>query len=102
MAVRQVSTQKTTGPARPQNPGQDHHSYPQPHVISANVPSSGWYRDELTFANVTMETFDQGRVQLGCMSCHNETRLATDFVWTVFDHAYPSRLAPSGAASRPR
>jgi len=55
-----------------------------------------------TFANVTMETFDQGRVQLGCMSCHNETRLATDFVWTVFDHAYPSRLGPSSAANRPR
>ena len=24
-------------------------------MISANVPSSGWYRDELTFANVTMD-----------------------------------------------
>ena len=54
------------------------------------------------FTNVTMETFDQSRVQLGCMSCHNETRLATDFVWTLFDHAYPSRLAPSAAATRPR
>jgi len=44
-------------------------------------------------ANLTMETFSQKGVQLGCMSCHNRTRLATDFMWSVFDHAYPGRLA---------
>ncbi len=44
------------------------------------------------FTNVAMETFDQKGVQLGCMSCHNRTRMATDFMWSVFDHAYPSRL----------
>jgi hypothetical protein len=47
------------------------------------------------FANVTMETFSQKGVQLGCMSCHNRTRLPTDFMWSVFDHAYPARLAPA-------
>jgi hypothetical protein len=47
------------------------------------------------FANVTMETFDQKGVQLGCMSCHNRARMATDFMWSVFDHAYPSQLAPA-------
>ncbi len=46
------------------------------------------------FANVTMETFDQTGVQLGCMNCHNRARMTTDFMWTVLDHAYPSRLAP--------
>jgi hypothetical protein len=46
------------------------------------------------FANVTMETFDQSGVQLGCMSCHNRARMASDFMWTVADHAYPSRLVP--------
>jgi len=47
------------------------------------------------FANVTMETFDQKGVQLGCMSCHNRSRMTTDFMWSVFDHAYPARLAPA-------
>ena len=49
------------------------------------------------FANVTMETFDQQRVQLGCMSCHNRARMTADFMWTVLDHAYPPRLAAAGA-----
>ncbi len=47
------------------------------------------------FANVTMETFSQTGVQLGCMSCHNRTRMRTDFMWSVMDHAYPPRLAPA-------
>jgi hypothetical protein len=42
-----------------------------------------------------METFDQKAVQLGCMSCHNRARMNADFMWSVFDHAYPSRLAPA-------
>ena len=41
------------------------------------------------FANLTMETFDQGSIQLGCMNCHNRVRLQNDFMWTVADHAYP-------------
>jgi hypothetical protein len=53
------------------------------------------------FANVTMETFDQKGVQLGCMSCHNRARMTADFMWTVLDHSYPSRLAPAaGVAER--
>jgi hypothetical protein len=47
------------------------------------------------FANVTMETFGQKGVQLGCMSCHNRARMQTDFMWSVLDHAYPARLAPA-------
>ncbi|HLK70169.1 MAG TPA: hypothetical protein VKU19_42360 [Bryobacteraceae bacterium] len=47
------------------------------------------------FANVTMETFDQERPQLGCMNCHNRARLAADFLWSVLDHAYPPNLAPA-------
>jgi hypothetical protein len=47
------------------------------------------------FANVAMETFDQKGVQLGCMSCHNRARMTTDFMWSVFDHAYPASLAPA-------
>jgi len=44
------------------------------------------------FANTTLETFDQGRIQSGCMSCHNSTRLQTDFLWSLEDHAFPSNV----------
>ena len=44
------------------------------------------------FANLTMETFDQGSIQLGCMNCHNRVRLQHDFMWTVADHAYPPQF----------
>lgn len=47
------------------------------------------------FANLTMETFDQGRPQLGCMSCHNQARMTVDFMWSVLDHAYPPKIAPA-------
>ena len=54
------------------------------------------------FANLTMETFDQGRPQLGCMSCHNQARMAGDFMWSVLDHAYPAKLGPAASAVRAR
>ena len=57
--------------------------------IANTFPGTGAFS---AFTNVTMETFDQTGVQLGCMSCHNRTRLPTDFMWTVADHAYPSRF----------
>jgi hypothetical protein len=52
------------------------------------------------FTNVTMETFDQHAVQLGCMSCHNRARMNADFMWTVLDHAHPKRLEPALAGNR--
>jgi len=55
-------------------------------------PGSGAFS---AFTNVAMETFDQKNVQLGCMSCHNRARMNADFMWTLIDHAYPSRLAPA-------
>src|SRR6185295_5568889 len=61
--------------------------------VANTFPGEGAFS---AFANVTMETFDQKGPQLGCMSCHNRARLATDFMWSLFDHAYPSRLAPAG------
>jgi hypothetical protein len=54
------------------------------------------------FTNVTMETFDQGGVELSCMNCHNRVRMTTDFMWTVFDHAYPPRLAPAPSRTAKR
>ena len=47
------------------------------------------------FANLTMETFDQHRIELGCMSCHNRARLGGDFMWSVLDHAWPATIQPA-------
>jgi hypothetical protein len=52
------------------------------------------------FANLTMETFDQGRIELGCMSCHNRARMGADFMWSVLDHAWPSKLEVAPSAVR--
>jgi hypothetical protein len=52
------------------------------------------------FANVTLETFDQDRVQLGCMGCHNQARMRADFMWSVIDHAYPAVIGPAASAIR--
>jgi hypothetical protein len=60
--------------------------------VENTFPGSGAFS---AFTNVTMETFDQKGVQLGCMSCHNRARMTTDFMWSVLDHAYPPRLAPA-------
>jgi hypothetical protein len=60
--------------------------------IANTFPGEGAFS---AFTNVSMETFAQSRVQLGCMSCHNRARMQTDFMWSVFDHAFPSRLAPA-------
>ena len=65
--------------------------------ITNTFPGAGAFS---AFANVTMETFDQGRPQLGCMSCHNQARMQADFMWSVLDHAYPKQLAPADAAVR--
>ena len=51
------------------------------------------------FANLTMETFDQGRIEVGCMSCHNRARLGGDFMWSVLDHAWPAKLEPATPVS---
>ena len=64
--------------------------------ITNTFPGAGAFS---AFANVSMETFDQGRPQLGCMSCHNQARLAADFMWSMLDHAYPPKIAPAAAAA---
>jgi len=50
------------------------------------------------FANVTLETFDQDRVQTGCMNCHTKARMRADFMWSVIDHAYPAVIGPAASA----
>jgi hypothetical protein len=51
-------------------------------------------------ANVAIESFDQSRPQLGCMSCHNRARMQVDFMWSVLDHAFPANLAPATGAAK--
>jgi hypothetical protein len=60
--------------------------------ITNTFPGAGAFS---AFANVSMETFDQGRPQLGCMSCHNQARMEADFIWSVLDHAYPAQYFPA-------
>jgi hypothetical protein len=45
-----------------------------------------------SFANVTMETFDQSSINFGCMACHTVTMNATDFLWSLADHAFPPKI----------
>jgi len=45
------------------------------------------------FANMSMETFNQSRPAQGCMNCHNRARMTADFMWSVFEHAYPAKIA---------
>jgi hypothetical protein len=52
------------------------------------------------FANVVIETFDQSRPQLGCMSCHNRARMQTDFMWSVMDHAWPPAISAAAQTVR--
>jgi len=52
--------------------------------------------DATAYANTTMETFDQRSVTKGCMACHNFTMQATDFLWSLNDHAFkPSSATPN-------
>jgi hypothetical protein len=65
--------------------------------ITNTFPGDGAFS---AFANSAMETFDQARPQLGCMSCHNQARMAADFVWSVLDHAYPSKISQAEGPRR--
>jgi hypothetical protein len=41
-----------------------------------------------SFSNTTLETWDQGSVILGCMSCHTKTKKDTDFLWSLEINAF--------------
>jgi hypothetical protein len=69
---------------------------PVPATIDGSVPNTFPGTDAFSaFANVTMETFDQRTIQLGCMNCHNRARMNADFMWTVLNHAYPADFGPA-------
>ena len=71
-----VVTQWPLVPNSPKTPGTPPNTFPGVGATTA-------------FANVTMETFDQDRITLSCMACHNVTMQRTDFVWSLSDHAFP-------------
>jgi hypothetical protein len=58
-----------------------------------NDPDTGKLVPCTSFANVTMETFDQAAVGTGCMNCHNATA-SNDFLWSLAVNAWP----PPGTA----
>ena len=72
-------TQWPLAASSPSTPGTPNNTFPGVGATSAS-------------ANTTLETFDQGRIQMGCMNCHNTTRIATDFLWSLKDHAFPSNV----------
>jgi hypothetical protein len=116
-----VMTQWPVPGNTPANPGDPKHSFP------GNIPSlsclqnvAGAYPQGCSFANVTMETFDQTSIYSGCMNCHNATAHPTgpkstgnDFLWSLAVNAYApppptglaaaakarSRVAPSSLAA---
>lgn len=72
-----VMTQWPTTANNPALPGDPTHTFPGANPTSA-------------FANVTLETFDQTRIQTGCMNCHNATKQNTDFLWSLQVNAFPT------------
>jgi hypothetical protein len=72
-----VMTQWPLAAGNPSLPGTPNNTFP------------GQGTDQTSFANTTLETFEQGRIRTGCMNCHNSTMAATDFVWSLNDHAFP-------------
>jgi hypothetical protein len=78
-----VMTQWPKQPSQPTLPGTPPNTFPGSGAITA-------------FANVALETFDQGNIFTGCMACHNGARTSTDFLWSLYVNAWPSKItAPS-------
>jgi hypothetical protein len=52
--------------------------------------------DQTAFANITMETWDQKDIFLGCMNCHNIANAGqskTDFVWALWTKSFEPSVA---------
>jgi hypothetical protein len=115
-----VMTQWPVPGKTPANPGDPAHSVPGTIPSLSCVQSvKGHYPQQCSFANVTMETFDQGSIYSGCMNCHNFTAhpggsaKGNDFLWSLAVNAYAppasatltatakarSRVAPSSFAA---
>ncbi|NKJ37367.1 hypothetical protein [Rhizobium sp. SG570] len=76
-----VVTQWPTTAGDPSLDGRPNHTFP------------GQGTDATSFANTTMETFDQKSISTGCMNCHTRTKASSDFLWSLNTRAWPSVLA---------
>ncbi|MDB5089762.1 MAG: hypothetical protein JWR09_3756 [Mucilaginibacter sp.] len=54
--------------------------------------------DSTSFANITMETYEQSIISTGCMNCHDIARNNADFLFTMFNHAGPKPEIPNDPA----
>jgi hypothetical protein len=94
-----VMTQWPTPGNMPKNPGRPDFTIPGSKKTTPVLSS---------FANVTMETFDQTNITSGCMNCHNITAhplnkpTGDDFLWSLAVNAYPDVAAPARAMARAR
>ena len=106
-----VMTQWPVPGKTPANPGFTKFSFPGTIPgLSCDQTVKGHYAQGCSFANVTMETFDQSSISKGCMSCHNFTAHpngpgspGNDFLWSLAINAY-APPAPAGltAAAKAR
>ena len=62
------------------------------------VPGTG---ADTSFANTTLETFDQTSINTGCMNCHNQARKDADFIYSLLTRAWLSPEQPPGPAAPP-
>lgn len=87
-----VMTQWPNQPNRPDLPGTPENTFPG----SGEDPDDKTTPNDATsFANVTMETFDQKAIRTGCMNCHNYAnsgKEGTDYLWVLRNHAWPSQV----------
>jgi hypothetical protein len=80
-------------PIPPNQPGTPDHTFPGTHATTS-------------FANVTLETWDQNSIFTGCMNCHNHATTgtpSTDFLWALQVNAIstPSLTASLRARQMP-
>ena len=75
-----VMTQWPLRPNSPATPGTPPNTFP------------GMGSDGTAFANTALESFEQKSISTSCMACHNVTRVKTDFVWSLNDHAFPTNI----------
>jgi hypothetical protein len=75
-----VMTQWPLQPNSPATPGTPPNTFP------------GAGSDATAFANTALETFEQKSISTSCMACHNVTKVKTDFVWSLNDHAFPPNV----------
>jgi hypothetical protein len=93
-----VMTQWPTPGSTPANPGSPDFTIPGSKKTTPVLSS---------FANVTLETFDQGSIYSGCMNCHNftahpsgPTSPGNDFLWSLAVNAYPDIPGQAAPAAK--